>query len=222
MTINQLACALLIALVGGCASQVSEPGTPPPPVEPDRQGLSDRLSAGAIDLSAVLVDTEIAVGARLNLSDPEVSRQVLPLREGTLELAQGSDGGLALSALTLDFDNIRIAPSRLDLELTDVQISLVATQVGETTWVDANEAHTEMQADLLLTWSLVRDDGTAWPLAPQTIEGIPVGLTARLGADGKVTAEIDGGTEDLLFRWSGLAELRGLDVSLTASEGTLR
>jgi len=222
MNTSQLALAALLALTGGCASAVAGPDAPPPPVEPDRQGLSDRLADGTIDLSAVPVDTEISVGAQLNLSDPEPSRQVLPLREGTLAIAPGPDGGITLSALTLDFDEIRIAPSRLDIELTDVQITLAAAQVGETTWVDEREAHVEMQVDLVLSWSLVRDDGSAWPLAPQRVEGIAVGLTARLGEDGKVTVELDGGTEDTLFRWSGLAELRGLDVALTATEGALR
>ena len=202
--------AAVLALTG-CATQVDSPD--PGPLA---AAVRDQLAASpTLDINGE--DSLVRVTTVLSGDAEGPIRSELALQQGSLTVGVTDDGDVELLDMAVELPDMDIHHGRIDLTLTNLRLSLTDAVVGQTVWVDG-AAHAEVLAELELSWSLLQDDGSAWPLEPQRVGDVILDVDVTSRADGALEADLAATRLGLLYSWSGLVELRDLDLVLTASE----
>jgi hypothetical protein len=212
-------CTLALA---GCGSDVDDmmpgPADPapldpadPPPVVPT---LEQRLAAGE-SLMVLAEHAELSFTAAFpGEIDPPPT--VLHVVHGRVELGMAADE-IEITGLEVALHDMTVAPDRYDIHLTDIAVTLAGPASGPTTFI-GDEAHAEVEVDLLLDWSLMRPDGSHWPLEQQRIPGVLIDVSVRETAEGTLSAELGASAGGRFLRWAGVADLSDLHAELLAVE----
>lgn len=208
-TFPLLSLLLPAAFVTGCAFQGDGVD--------DGRSLDHELSARAfLDLApttTIGVCAYDASGNELPYVEPEVAG-------GRAVLRTTDDGYLLVEDLDVELDDVTIPAGELSdhpVVLTDVQLHLGTQLAVAPIWSgDGRAAWGTGNADLLLDWSLILDNGNVWPLATQKLGAQHFTLAVELNDDGTLTAQVDAAATGEVDHVNGLFSLANLDVAVDA------
>jgi len=145
---------------------------------------------------------------------------------GRAVLRTTDDGWLLVEDLDVQLNDVVIPPGELGPDavvLTNVRLSL-GTQIavqpiwsgdGEATWGTGD-------ADLLLDWALVLDDGTPYQLATQKLGAAHFTVSVTRDANGALSATVDTNVSGTVDQLTGLVTLRDLTVAVDAVSPTVQ
>jgi hypothetical protein len=184
----------------------------------DRRPLEARLATRAfLELqpsTAVGVCAHDPSGNELPYVEPSVAG-------GRAVLRTTADGWLLVEDLEVALDDVTIPAGVLrprPLVLTDVQLRL-GTQIAVAPWWSeaGDAAWGTGTADILLDWSLVLDDGSAYPLATQLLAEAEFAVSVAVDAGGRITAAVHTAVPGEVHQLTGLVTLSDLSVSVDAA-----
>ncbi len=150
----------------------------------------------------------------------EVNRRALPLTGGSIDVEASLTGQIQLDAADIRLGDV-VVPATADvpedLHFTDVRLSLPKPVSAKTEWSAAGDAgFTRVVTDVELHWSLVAEDGTVLPLAPQKIAKVPLVVDVFDASDGRLTAVVHGEIDGTFYQWVGILSMSDLTVDLRA------
>jgi hypothetical protein len=191
---NAVSSLVLGALAAaGCASTPSVEG----PVDSARE-----LLATPRTFAVVPSDTMVQLDATYDRGpSKEHARVTIPVMAGqVLVVADGDD--LVLGGLSIDLAAVALPTTIVQrgVELSDIHLRLAEpVRTRDSAWRDGDDGFGgDVTIALDLDWS-IRIQGTAYPLAPQRLDGIDAGL--MIGRDG-ATLTFDAGAIAPGVRWS--------------------
>lgn len=171
-----------------------------------------------VELTVLPGVSTVTLEARWNRGDAWTESSVeLGLRGGHIALSADDLGVVQVEDIQIDIGDVLISSDQLasDIHLTDVSVHQT-----EARWCDVNDwsedrksCNAWLQANLVLDWSLVTEDGSTVPLGAQELVDIPMqidlsdgkrGLEARLRVDGPGT----------LWTWANIVEFHTLQLDI--------
>ena len=184
----------------------------------------ERLLAGPVTLPAVPSESVVTVGVRLPQEEAVATPTALEASGGEA-VVLASPQELVLESLRLPLEDGVVSASRLPphgLTLTGIEIRTDGPAAGYVRWFgDGDEGYAELEADLLLDWSLVppgHPERDPWPLEQQRIEKVVFDVHVTTDRHGNLTAEITGDAQGLLWSWGEIVELRDARIQVLAIE----
>jgi len=162
--------------------------------------------------SLVGVTAQDADGNELPCLEPSVSG-------GDAVLRSTEDGLLLVEKLDIQLTDVTIGPGVVydaPIRLTDIDLRLGTLLVLEPPWA-TDRAEASGQADLLMDWAVLSDEGEHLPLATQRLRDTPFAVDVRLGEDGRVTAQVTTAVEGKLAGYAGKIQLSDFSMAVRAS-----
>lgn len=207
----------LIPTLGAAALALSAGACAFDPTHPDvdaslQEQLERRVFLDLADTSRVGVVATDPDGVVMPYVEPRVVG-------GRAVLRTTADGWLLVEDLEITLADVQIPPGELGpdpVRLTDVDLRLGTQLAAQPYWSGDGEAAWAVgDADLLLDWSLVLDDGSAYPLATQRLG--EADFTVAVARDtGGLRAQVLSAVPGEVHRLTGLFTLSDLSVSVDA------
>lgn len=211
MTLSRsLAPILLAASLSACAFDGSGPDGGSGPLASE---LHTRAFLDLADTTTVGVCAYDPDGNELPYVEPSV-------HGGRAVLRTTDDGWLLVEDLDIELDDVVIPAGELSTEpmvLTDVELHL-GTQLAVQPFYsgDGEAAWGTGDADLLLDWALVLNDGSHYPLATQRLGAADFTVAVEIADDGSLQATIDTAVAGEFHELTGLVTLANLQVAVDA------
>jgi len=149
----------------------------------------------------------------------------LMIRHSSLVVRASDDDLLTILDATLAYDDVPLPPFIYpgDLVLTDLHVTLTTPiACTDTLWSDDAQIAfcTDMLLPLTLEWSLVID-GTAHPLAPQTLDGLHGTLMVTPYHVNALALWVGAASDGVAWHLGELVTLDNVDVDLDAHAGSI-
>jgi hypothetical protein len=147
------------------------------------------------------------------------------VQDGRAVLRTTADGWLLVEDLDIQLDDVTIPAGQLGPDpvvLTNVELHLGTQLAVQPFWSGGGDAAWGTgEADLLLDWALVLDDGTPWALATQRLGAAEFTVGVELTEDGSVVAHVNTAVAGEFHELTGLVTLADLSVAVDAVSPTI-
>lgn len=140
---------------------------------------------------------------------------------GKAVLRATEDGLVLVEALDIELTDVKIAEGVLhseEVNLTDLRLRL-GTQlvIEQPTWGEAQlSAFGGGQADLLLDWAVLTDDGDIYPLATQKLRSADFAVNVVLNYDGTIAANVATAVDGELGNFANRISLADFSMAVNA------
>jgi hypothetical protein len=195
-------------------------------------GIASMLGAAGCSMDQSGVDPQRPVVAQL--ADPSplpfdmdssrivVDGRELPMLTGQVKLGAYYYKGnvVELDGVDVGFDTMHVtgqSPGIEGYELRHARVSLAHPVVAPVEWTELGDAgFAELDAELLLDWSVVGPTGIEVQLATQHIKHVVIELDLYTGVDGTLNAVLTGAKPGTFWTWAGVAKMSDLAFDLRA------
>jgi hypothetical protein len=146
----------------------------------------------------------------------------LPMLTGQVKLGAYYYQGnvVELDGVDITFDTMRVtgqAPGIEGYELRHARVSLARPVIAPVEWTELGDAgFAELDAELLLDWSVVSPNGVEIQLATQHLKNVTIELDLYTGVDGSLNAVLTGAKPGTFWTWAGVASMGDLSFDLRA------
>ena len=195
-------------------------------------GFASVLGAAGCSMDQSGVDPQIPVATQLANPSPlpfdmdsskvTVSGHELPMLTGQVKLGAYYYQGnvVELDGVDIAFDTMHVtgqAPAIEGYELRHARVSLARPVVAPIEWTELGDAgFAELDAELLLDWSVVGPTGVEVQLATQHLQHVTIELDLYTGVDGTLNAVLTGAKPGTFWTWAGVAKMTDLRFDLRA------
>lgn len=151
-----------------------------------------------------------------------VDGRELPMLTGQVKLGAYYYQGnvVELDGVDISFDTMRVtgqSPAVEGYELRHARVSLARPVIAPVEWTELGDAgFAELEAELLLDWSVVSPTGVEIQLATQHLKNVTIELDLYTGVDGSLNAVLTGAKPGTFWSWAGVASMGDLSFDLRA------